>query len=126
MMGSGSGSGVIDAKKAARSVAMAAKQLVAKDGGDMQSRAPAAKALVGAQKELRTALEAACNDAPAHGDALRAAGRSVQGAVVELVTLLKTSITSQTPQADAEAALNAGGSKVAQAIVALVGTLNTC
>ena len=121
-----SGNAVADAKKASRAVAMAAKQLVAKDAGDMQSRAPTAKTLVGSQKELRVALDKATAELPQHADALRNAGRSVQAAVVELVTALKTKIQANAPHDESLAELNKGGSKVAQAIVSLVGTLNRC
>lgn len=118
-----SGSGVADSKRTARQVAMCAKKMIAKGAGSMSDRAPIAKELVAAQKELRTALEQACIDSPAHADALREVGKVVQNAVVALVTDLKKMVVEPVSDADAEIRLSQGGTDVAQAIVKLVQCL---
>jgi hypothetical protein len=118
-----SGSGVADSKRTARQVAMCAKKMIAKGAGSMSDRAPIAKELVAAQKELRTALEQACIDSPRHADALREVGKTVQTAVVALVTDLKKMVVEPVSDADADMRLSQGGTDVAQAIVKLVQCL---
>jgi hypothetical protein len=120
------GSGVAESKRTARQVAMCAKRMIAKGAGSMADRAPIAKELVAAQKELRTALEQAIADCPAQADELREVGKVVQNAVVALVTDLKKMVTDAVSEDESESRLSQGGTDVAQAIVKLVQTLARC